>query len=395
MIKSASKIIQKLIKTTFEFLLSVQRPITIKIAALFNLKLILPNAFAILLLILPSQLRSKNASRTPYAFSPVTNPHLNLLNHRLQLQQIEQALPLISAPFKNSPQYVCKGLSDLLDVELTLKIESLNPIKSFKGRGTEILTARAKNNQKIICASAGNFGQGMAYSCIKRGIEVTVYASKQANPLKVEMMRAFGAQVIQAGQDFDEAKDIAKHEAQACNARFVEDSQDIETLEGAGTIGLELLQTKPSFDTVLIPLGNGALASGIARVFKALSPQTKIIAVQANGAAAMVESLRTQQFVAHEKVNTICDGIAIRKPVPQALEDLKPLIDDTLLVTDELTISAMRMIHQHVGITCEPSGAVGVAALLDNKTTFQNEKVATVLCGGNLTQLQMDVWLRA
>ncbi len=318
---------------------------------------------------------------------------MNLSNHRLTIENIEAAIQLIDACFLNSPQYHCKHLSDHLELDLFAKIETLNPIRSFKGRGAEVLAAKAVKNQKIICASAGNFGQAMAYACVKRGIDITVYASTKASDLKVSMMRSLGAEVILAGDDFDEAKQIARSEAGRLDARFVEDSMDIETLEGTGTIGLELLDLPVSLDAVLVSLGNGALTSGIGRVFKAKQPHVKIIAIQSEGAPAMVESIKENKIINHGSVNTIADGIAVRVPVPQALKDLNQLVDDALLVSDDAIVKAMKLVHQHVGIVCEPSAAVGIAAIMENKNLLKGKKVATILCGGNLTEDQLRKWL--
>ena len=163
------------------------------------------------------------------------------MNHRLNMDKIRQAIPLIDPSFLNTPQFISKGLSDHFDCQLTVKIETLNPIRSFKGRGAEMFISQAAPDEPIVCASAGNFGQAMAYACQKKKIPLTVFASKNANTYKIEMMRSFGATVLLMGEDFDEAKIIAKAHAKKLQLRFVEDSQDIETLAGAGTIGLELL----------------------------------------------------------------------------------------------------------------------------------------------------------
>jgi threonine dehydratase len=144
---------------------------------------------------------------------------------------------------------------------------------------------------------------------------------------------------------------------------------------------------------VLIALGNGALLNGMARVIKHYNPEIKIIAIQAKGAAAMVESWRSSTIVNYESTNTIADGIAVRIPVPQALMDMKGLVDDALLVDDHSIIQGMRLIHQHLGIVTEPSGAVGIAALLENPSYFRNQTVATIICGGNLTAEQTKLWL--
>ena len=315
------------------------------------------------------------------------------MKHRLSIDEIRQGLPLIDPSFLNTPQFISKGLSDLFNCQLTVKIETLNPIKSFKGRGAEILISQAASDEPIVCASAGNFGQAMAYACQKKKISLTVFASKNANTYKIEMMRSFGATVLLMGEDFDEAKIIAKAHAKKLQLRFVEDSQDIQTLAGAGTIGLELLKLPYTLDTLLIPLGNGALFSGIGRVFKELSPQTELIAVQSEGAPSMIESIRSQKLIIHPSVNTISDGIAIRLPVKQSLLDLEHLIDDSFLVSDNDTLKAMKLLHQHLGIVSEPSAAVGIAAILNNKDRWRTKKVGTVICGSNLTPDQLKNWI--
>ena len=132
---------------------------------------------------------------------------------------------------------------------------------------------------------------------------------------------------------------------------------------------------------------------GIGRVIKELSPQTELIAVQSEGAPAMIESIRSQKLISHPSVNTISDGIAIRLPVKQSLLDLEHLIDDTLLVSDRTTLNAMKLLHQHLGIVSEPSAAVGIAAILDEKDRWRSKKVGTIICGGNLTPDQLKKWI--
>ena len=309
------------------------------------------------------------------------------------MNKIKGAIPLIDPSFLNTPQFISKGLSDIFNCQLMVKIETLNPIKSFKGRGAELLVAQIEEFDPIVCASAGNFGQAMAYACQKKKIPLTVFVSKNANIYKIEMMRSFGAVVKLMGQDFDEAKIIAKTFAAEQEMHFFEDGEDLETLAGAGTIGLELLKFPDALDTLLIPLGNGALFSGIGRVFKEFSPQTELIAVQSEGAPSMVESIRSQKLITYPSVNTISDGIAIRLPVKQSLIDLEHMIDDALLVSDNATLKAMKLLHQHLGIACEPSAAVGIAAMADNKNRWRNKKIGTIICGGNLTPDQFKNWI--
>lgn len=210
--------------------------------------------------------------------------------HRLSLERIEQAAKIVDPVFLNSPQFECETLSEELGTRLALKIETLNPIRPLNERGADFLLSQIKDDKQLICASAGNFGQAIAYACRKRAVNLIVYASTRANPLKVERMRSLGATVILHGEDFDAAKHAAKRVALEQNYQFIEDSRDVETAEGAGTIGLEWLNFPHPLDALLIPLGNGAMLNGIARVMKVRSPKTRIIAIQAAGAPAMVES---------------------------------------------------------------------------------------------------------
>ena len=311
---------------------------------------------------------------------------------RISTQRIDEAFQTIDPVFLRTPQYVSETLSEIFSARLILKIETLNPIRSFKGRGADFLLSQADKNTPIICASAGNFGQAMAYACRKRGVQLTVYASTHANPLKIDRMKDLGANVILRGSDFDAAKLEAKKAAKISGARFVEDSLDVETAEGAGTIGIELLEFPEAIDVLLIALGNGAMINGIGKIFKERSPETRIVSVQAAGAPAMTESWHSNKIITHHTVNTIADGIAVRIPVPEALQDMHEVVDDAIVVSESSILKAMNLIHLHAGIVSEPSGAVGIAALIENKDQFTNKTVATIICGGNVTEQQLKEW---
>jgi threonine dehydratase len=314
-------------------------------------------------------------------------------NHRLSLESVEEARLTIDSVFLRSPQFECEPLGDLLGVRMVLKVETLNPIRSFKGRGSDWLVSRAGEGARLICASAGNFGQAMAYSCRTRGAKLTVYASTGANTLKVERMQALGAEVVLHGDDFDAAKLEAKRVARETGSRLVEDSLDVETLEGAATMGLEFLEYPSHLDVLLVALGNGAMFNGVARVVKASSPSTRMVAVGAAGAPAMVESLRAGQSVEGGRLKTIADGIAVRLPIPQALRDARGLVDDAVLVGEGSIVEAMRLLHRHAGVVAEPSAAVGVAAVLEDPDAYRGLTVGTIVCGGNLTDEQAHDWL--
>ncbi len=312
---------------------------------------------------------------------------------RITLDRIEAAARGIDPVFLHTAQWVCEPLGDELGVRIALKAETLNPIRSFKGRGADWLVQNLPPGAALMCASAGNFGQAMAYACRARGVPLTVHAAESANPLKTERMRAMGAEVILAGADFDAAKSHAREHAAREGIRFVEDSRDPEPTEGAGTMALEWLAFPARLDALLIPLGNGAMLAGMATVIRASLPETRVVAVAATGAPAMVESLRSGRMVTHDRIDTIADGIGVRLPVPEALADLTGLVDDFLLVPDALIVDAMRLLHRHAGLVAEPSGAVGLAGVLQDPARFRGQTVGTVICGGNLTPDQMRTWL--
>ncbi len=312
---------------------------------------------------------------------------------RLKFASIIEAARVIDPVFLHSPQYVSESLSVLLGAKIVVKVETANPVRCFKGRGAEYFVSRLERGGELITASAGNLGMAMAYACRKRAVRLTVYAGVSANAYKLDCIRALGAAVVQVGKDFDEAKAEARRVAAARGVRMVEDSLDVETGEGAGTIGLELASFPEKLDAVLVALGNGALACGTGCYLKHASPQTRIVAVQAVGAPAMTESWQQQRLVRYDTMATIADGIGVRVPIAECVDDMRDTIDEALLVRDETILEAMRLAHQHLGLVLEPSGAATLAAIRENRARFAGQTVAVVLCGGNLTPEQMRAWL--
>ena len=335
----------------------------------------------------------RSPSRTPAEL-----PDDPLPDHRLSLDAVRRAADAIDPVFSRSPQYVDSGLSAALGCSLIVKLETANPLRSFKGRGASFLvTERLTRDDSVrangvVCASAGNWGQAVAYACGRAGIDVTVFAAEGANPLKVERMRALGADVRLMGVDFDAAKDAGRAFAEDGGATFVEDGREAEVSEGHGTIGLELLaperpDTRP--DAVVVPLGNGAMLAGVARWVKACAPDVEVIGVCATGADAMRRSWLAARAVATGSADTIADGIAVRVPVPEAVADLDGLVDDIVLVEDERIVAAMRLALEAAGLVLEPAGAAGLAAVLADPERFAGRAVAAVLCGSNATVDQL------
>lgn len=315
-------------------------------------------------------------------------------SHRLSLDNIARAAALVDPVFLNSPQFDCEPLSAALGASLLLKVETQNPLRSFKGRGADFFmhqNAERLADRALVCATAGNWGQAMAYVCRARQRPLVVYSATTANAYKVERMRALGAEVRLYSDDFDRAKEEARRFCDNSGAYFVEDGCEASIAEGAGTIGRELL-AGPPFDTVLVPLGNGALLTGVGRWIKAHAPDVRVVGVCAEGADAMAASWHKGRTVNRGLVHTIADGIAVRMPIAEALADMKGTVDDVLLVSEQAIAQAMRLVFQHAGLLVEPAGVVGVAAVLEHPA-LRTQRLATVLCGSNLTSEQVARWL--
>ncbi len=297
------------------------------------------------------------------------------------LDNIAEASRVVDPIYLRTPQFVDPTLSGLLGRDLVLKVETLNPIRSFKGRGADYYMRQRSAGQHVVCASAGNFGQAIAYAGRARNVDVTVYAAQQANPLKVERMRALGADVILEGDDFDVAKAAARrHAEEQADCVFVEDGDDVAIAEGAGTIGVELAPL--DLDAVIVPVGNGALISGIGRWMKANSPRTRIIGVGAEAAPSMEISWRTGTPTTTASAATVADGIAVRVPVPAAVDWMREVVDDVVLVSEQRINDAVWTIRDAMGLIVEPAGAVGVAAALGHPIDAPVQ--ATILTGSNI-----------
>ena len=314
---------------------------------------------------------------------------------RVGLDRIRAAVGEIDPVFLDTPSLLCSPLGHELGCSLTLKIETLNPVRSFKGRGTETVAAvaRTRGASRVICASAGNLGQALAYSGSRRGLEVTVVAARTANPLKLRQIASFGATVRLEGEDIEDARLLARQIAQTDGAYLVEDSLDLATCEGAATIGLELVRDDPTLDVVLVALGGGAMASGVGYVMRSLAAHVEVIGIQPLGAPAMALSWREGTVVETDRIETIADGVAGRCPIPAVLDDLLVVLDDVVLVREESIKAGMRALHEHAGLVVEPSAALGVAAVLEDPARFAGRRVTTILCGSNVGLADFARWV--
>ena len=245
----------------------------------------------------------------------------------------------------------------------------------------------------MVCASAGNLGQALAYSGARRGLEVTVVAARTANPLKLRQISAFGAEIRLEGEDIEDARVLARELADADGAYLVEDSLDLATCEGAATIGLELVRDDPALEVVLVALGGGAMASGVGYVARSLADHVEVIGIQPAGAPAMALSWRRGTVVETDRIDTIADGVAGRCPIPEVLDDLLILLDDVVLVREDSIKAGMRMLYEHAGLVVEPSAALGIAAVLEEPERFAGRRVTTILCGSNVDPADFARWV--
>ena len=314
---------------------------------------------------------------------------------RLDTARIRAARQVIDPVFLDTPLYRCEALEPGLGCAVSIKLETANPVRSFKARGTEVIASLLADNgpRAMVCASAGNLGQALAWSGRGRGLEVTVVASRFAPAAKLDRIRALDARLELVDGDIEVARERAAALARHGGIRLVEDSLDIETCEGAATIGLELTGTALSFDAVLIALGGGALATGVGHVIKARAPGVEVICVQPAGAPAMTRSWRQRRVVTTGPTSTIADGVAGRRPIPAVLEDLLLVADDAVLVSEASIIAGLRLLLDHAGLVVEPSAALGIAAILEDRDRFAGRHVVTIVCGSNVDPDAYHRWV--
>ncbi|MCC5903501.1 MAG: pyridoxal-phosphate dependent enzyme [Halomonas sp.] len=319
--------------------------------------------------------------------------------HRIKLEHIASASSRINPTFLATPQYRSPTLDAALGVAMTLKVETLNPLRNFKGRGADHFVSHHVQQEKpapLVCASAGNWGLALAHACKQHGLPLSVFVAENANPLKTAGIRALGAEVMFAGEDFDQAKQAAAHFAQQHGGLFVEDGRQAEITEGAGTIGVEMLTQGDAFDTLLVPLGNGALINGVGRWFKASSPATRVIGICPQGADATWQSWKRGTLIINDRVDTMADGVAVRAPIIEALEDMRDIVDDIWLVDEASIENGMRLGLEHLGLLLEPAGALGLAAAYARRDQWsKNAHIATILTGANPPPILTDSLLAA
>ena len=295
----------------------------------------------------------------------------------LEPAAIRAAHARIHPAFRGSPQYLHEGLSRVAGLEVVVKVECVNPIRAFKGRGTWLAVEGLVGEGSVgpgrpaVAASTGNFGQGLAFAARAHGVPAVVFADEHANPVKLDLIRSFGATVIQEGRDFDDARAAAAAYAQAHAAELVTDGQDPRIAAGAATLALEVTDAAAAADAAIpmpavayVPLGNGALIVGVGAWLRHAAPECRIVGVAATAAPSMVESWAAGQPVETASAATYAEGIACRVPVPEALEMMVGRVDDLILVSEAQLHAAEAELRAATGITVEGAAAASWAGLL-------------------------------
>ncbi|MGL4606633.1 MAG: threonine ammonia-lyase [Eubacteriaceae bacterium] len=273
------------------------------------------------------------------------------------------------------------------DCDVYLKTENLQITGSFKVRGACYKISQLSEKEKskgVIACSAGNHAQGVAMAASINGIKATICLPDGAPISKVESTKSYGAEVCLVEGVYDDAFNKAIELQKEKGYTFIHPFDDEQVIAGQGTIGLELLESLPDLDAVVVPIGGGGLISGIAFAIKALRPEIKVYGVQASGAPSMVKAIEKNRIEALEQVSTIADGIAVKAPGNETFELCKKYVDKIVTVTeDEISTAILTLIEQQK-LIAEGAGAVSVAATMFGKLPIRGKKVVCLVSGGNI-----------
>jgi threonine dehydratase len=296
---------------------------------------------------------------------------------------------------KPTPVERSTSLGSFVDADVYLKMEHLQWTGSFKPRGAYNKISRdvERGVEEFVAASAGNHAQGVALAATTCGAEATIYMPEDAPQAKVDATRGYGATVELVGKDFQETMSAAQSTVEGTDATFVHAYDDPDIIAGQGTLGIEMYHDCPDVDTVLVPIGGGGLVSGVSTAIKHLSPETRVIGVQAAGAETVHESLDKGVPVTLDEVDTIADGIATGGISERTLRIVRENVDEFVTVTDTEIAQAILLLLERAKQVVEGAGAAGVAGMLSDDVDVAGETVMPVLCGGNLDMTQLQTVL--
>ncbi len=312
-------------------------------------------------------------------------------------QDIQEAVPRVRQVLAPTALYEWPGLSQLTGTNFYLKHENHQPVGAFKVRGGINLVSTLSDAERaagIIGCSTGNHGQSLAYAARKFGVKCTIVVPKKNNPDKVRAIKLLGAEIIEWGADFDEAKRYLEQELVDGKQRYVHSANEPKLIAGVGTQAIEIFETLKAPDVILIPVGMGSGVCGTGIVARHLSPATEIIAVGAENAPANQLSWKSGRLQTTESADTWAEGVATRSAAELTQEIMKTVVDDFLLVgEDEMRIAAYHILKETHNLA-EAAGAAALAAVLKDKTRFQGKTVVAILSGGNLNLAELPEILR-
>jgi len=283
------------------------------------------------------------------------------------------------------------NLSEMISAEVFVKHENHLPTNAFKIRGGINLISQLSDEDRrkgVISASTGNHAQSIAYSSRLFGIKSTIVMPANANPLKVEATKRLGANVIQYGKDFDEAREFAEKIALEQDIRYVHSANEPLLIAGVATLTLEIFEDLPDVNAIILPIGGGSMASGCCIVSKTINPKTKVVGVQSSAAPAAYLSWKEGRLVS-DKMETFAEGLATRVGFELTQKILRMYLDDFILVSDDEIKKAILLLIEKTHNLVEAAGAAPLAALIKSKEKFEGKKVALVTSGANISPSQL------
>lgn len=309
------------------------------------------------------------------------------------LSDVKLAQAVVRNVASHTPLVEERALSGLCGARVYLKLENLQYTGSFKVRGAYNKIANLPEAQRakgVVTASAGNHAQGVALAAGAFGIPATIVMPETVPESKLAATRAYGANVVLHGRTFDEALARAHEIQRETGATFVHPFDDRMTVAGQGTVGLEILEDLPDPDAILVPVGGGGLAAGIAVAVKALRPGTTIIGVQAENAPSMAEALRRGEPTAVRVAPTHADGTAVGKSGEVTFEIARSLLDGVVTVSEDEIADAVLFLLFKDKVLSEGAGALGAAALMAGKVDVKGKKAVVVISGGNIDPARLE-----
>ena len=309
----------------------------------------------------------------------------------LTLEQFEEASDLVKEVTLETKLVYSEYFSAQTGNKVYFKPENLQYTGAYKVRGAYYKISTLTEDEKakgLITASAGNHAQGVAYAAKLAGVKAVVVMPTTTPLMKVNRTKGYGAEVVLAGDVFDEACDYAYKLAEEKGYTFVHPFNDLAVATGQGTISMEIIKELPTVDYILVPIGGGGLATGVSTLAKLLNPKIKVIGVEPAGANCMQESLRQGEVVTLPNINTIADGTAVKRPGELLFPYIQQNIDDIITIEDsELIVAFLDMVENHKMIV-ENSGLLTVAAL--KHMDVKGKKIVSILSGGNMDVIIMS-----